>query len=267
MKTTIYHFLLMALPFSAIAQNNGVNFIPDAKEADVQKRRIFCPAGLFTTERSNIYGISTGYGSHRLPDSDGNFVRSNGIRIEPLSEALFYLVPFMAPDGIDYPKPNEIDDFKKLQPNETVNGVNLSSGTIGFININGISISGVAQSINKSNGISLAAVSNSSFQNNGIQIAMGDCAAVYSNGILISYLGSYTLEGNGLMAGCFNEYVKFNGLQIGFLNDIENKSETFTGLQIGVYNSTKKLRGVQLGLMNVNEKRTLPLINWNFKKA
>ena len=39
------------------------------------------------------------------------------------------------------------------------------------------------------------------------------------------------------------------------------------GLQIGVVNKSKNLRGIQIGIWNVNQKRRLPLINWNFKRS
>jgi len=34
------------------------------------------------------------------------------------------------------------------------------------------------------------------------------------------------------------------------------------GVQIGLFNQTKKMKGVQIGLWNINEKRSLPFINW-----
>jgi hypothetical protein len=35
------------------------------------------------------------------------------------------------------------------------------------------------------------------------------------------------------------------------------------GLQIGIFNASKHTKGVQLGIWNKNEKRKLPIINWN----
>jgi hypothetical protein len=43
-------------------------------------------------------------------------------------------------------------------------------------------------------------------------------------------------------------------------------SRKTSGIQIGIYNKTLKLRGFQFGLWNVNERRSFPLINWNFKE-
>jgi hypothetical protein len=40
-----------------------------------------------------------------------------------------------------------------------------------------------------------------------------------------------------------------------------------SGLQIGIVNKSKNLRGIQIGIWNVNQKRKLPLLNWNFKQT
>jgi hypothetical protein len=37
------------------------------------------------------------------------------------------------------------------------------------------------------------------------------------------------------------------------------------GLQIGAFNKCDDFKGIQIGWWNENEKRKLPLINWNFK--
>lgn len=50
-----------------------------------------------------------------------------------------------------------------------------------------------------------------------------------------------------------------------FFNNVEKVSEKFVGVQIGAVNQAKKLKGIQFGLWNVNEKRSLPIFNWNFK--
>jgi hypothetical protein len=65
------------------------------------------------------------------------------------------------------------------------------------------------------------------------------------------------------IAGIINESYKMNGLQIGG----QNYSYYTKGLQIGVYNNSEHLRGFQFGLWNVNEKRSLPIVNWYFGKG
>ena len=51
------------------------------------------------------------------------------------------------------------------------------------------------------------------------------------------------------------------GIAIGLVNH----AAVVKGIQIGLINKTKKLRGFQFGLWNKNEKRSLPILNWNFK--
>lgn len=96
------------------------------------------------------------------------------------------------------------------------------------------------------------------------------------NGILISPLGTFTdlVDGislsawmsmgkkiNGLSFNLiWNLYEQVNGVSIG----IVNQTVVINGVQIGLVNKTKKIRGFQFGLWNINEKRSLPIINWNF---
>lgn len=97
------------------------------------------------------------------------------------------------------------------------------------------------------------------------------------NGLLLSVLGTMTMRVNGISFSGFyssgyrvngislnllgNLYSKINGLVIGVIN---HTIET-NGLQLGFINKTVNLKGFQIGLWNKNERRSLPLINWNFK--
>ncbi|MBO9684861.1 MAG: hypothetical protein J7502_19685 [Flavisolibacter sp.] len=65
------------------------------------------------------------------------------------------------------------------------------------------------------------------------------------NGVSFSAI-SFAEVHNGIQLGIFNQTYKMNGFQIGFMNN------------------SKKTRGIQIGLWNRNEKRSLPIINWNF---
>ena len=60
------------------------------------------------------------------------------------------------------------------------------------------------------------------------------------------------------------DYQYLNGVMV---SGIFNKTKKGNGLQIGLVNMAKEMRGVQIGLWNVNQKRKLPLINWNFKRT
>lgn len=99
------------------------------------------------------------------------------------------------------------------------------------------------------------------------------------NGISLSLLGSVGSEQiNGINIGGINTVVdKICGVSITGLNSfayiskgfsfalIRNRSTLTKGFQIGLFNKTTDLRGIQIGLWNKNGKRSLPLINWQFK--
>ena len=100
---------------------------------------------------------------------------------------------------------------------------------------------------------------------NGLAISPGGVAGydLYLNGVNLSGLNTLTGKMNGVsLCLMFNISGVVNGVSIG---GIGNNSIQTKGLQIGVFNKTKRLRGFQMGLWNVNNKRSLPLINWNFK--
>ena len=231
-----------------------------------EKRKLKFPVGLFTNENTTIYGLSVGIGSDLNKGTRENITRSNGIRVEPISDALLIFTLLFGPDEIQFPDEEAyFDAFQRSYPNEIINGLNLSVGTNAFINVNGISVSAITQSMKQSNGISIGGLGSSSFKSNGIQIAYAGTSATFSNGIIVSALNTSVHTGIGLQIGGFNQYKRFSGLQIGVFNDVELESDKFSGLQIGVFNNTMKLKGIQLGLWNVNEKRSLPIVNWNFK--
>jgi hypothetical protein len=48
---------------------------------------------------------------------------------------------------------------------------------------------------------------------------------------------------------------------------ISNRATLAKGCQIGLFNKANDLIGIQLGLWNVNGKRSLPIINWQFRPA
>lgn len=99
---------------------------------------------------------------------------------------------------------------------------------------------------------------------NGLSLSAGGIGGhdININGLNLSGLNTLTGKMNGLsICILFNFSDIVNGVSIGGLmnNTIQTK-----GLQIGLYNRTTRLRGFQIGLWNKNEKRSLPIINWNF---
>lgn len=232
----------------------------------ISSRKVRFPIGIFTEENASIYGFAVGIGSDVEPGTKESHNKSNGIRFEPISDALLIVTLFFGPDEIIFPeKESEFANFGKEFPNEVVNGLNISAGTHSFLDVNGITLSAISQSVKQTNGISVGGLGSSSFKNNGIQIAGAGTSTLFSNGIIASALSTKVHTGKGLQVGGFNQYINFSGLQVGIFNDVESEGENFKGVQVGVFNNTKKLKGIQLGLWNINEKRSLPLVNWNFK--
>ena len=99
---------------------------------------------------------------------------------------------------------------------------------------------------------------------------------VIHNGFLISPFGTFTDQINGIsISGFMSLGVRMNGLSInalwnayieqnGIVIGLVNYTIYSRGIQIGLINKTVKLKGIQIGLWNKNDKRSLPLINWDF---
>lgn len=238
-----------------------------ARSQDVQKRKTRFPVGLYTTENSNIYGLSVGIGSDIREAKDSvSIVRSNGLRIEPISQSLLFFTLIFPIDMVNYPsEETDYAAFDKKIPNEIINGINLSCGTNAFANVNGITLSAITQSLKNTNGIAIAGLGTCANRSNGIQISFFNTSALYSNGVMVGGFQTNVYKGRGVnLAFWYNEYKYYDGLMISVCNGVMTKPEAFSGLQIGIVNRTKKLRGIQIGLWNVNEKRSLPFINWDF---
>jgi len=232
-----------------------------------QGRKTRFPVGLYTTGNSDIYGISVGIGSDTYTGSDTVSVHSNGLRIEPLSQSLLFFTLIFPVDTVHFPTDeSEHAAFAKKIPNEVINGINLSCGTNAFANVNGITVSAVTQSLKNTNGISIGGMANYTFKNNGVLLSLFNTGALYSNGLMVGGYQTEVHKGSGVhIAFWFNEYKYFDGLMLAVCNGLLSKPEQFRGLQIGIFNRTQKLRGIQIGLWNINEKRSLPFVNWSFR--
>ena len=190
------------------------------------------PIWTFHDKDVNIHGISVGLISTFISERNTN---TNGIRLELIGLGI------LAPMIPDYPK------FENNR-SEKVNGLSLSVlGTFCDCLTNGVS-AGVGQITYQVNGISLIFFVNLTHKHNGIMIAGGN----------------YSDTMNGLQLGLMNSSSKVKGVQVGLGI---NETEKMEGLQIGLVNKSINFRGIQIGIWNVNQKRELPLINWNFKRT
>lgn len=195
--------------------------------AQAQKRTNRFPAGTFHERNVNITGISVGLYSGLDDDSTRN-VTTNGIRMEAIG--LGILSPLIPSS----PVVETEDQFRATMAepySEKINGFNLSpAGTVCDCLVNGISAGFIGQINRKVTGVSVSLVLNLAQAHNGVQMAM------------------------------VNQSYAMNGIQIG----ISNSGGRTRGLQIGLFNHSTNFKGVQIGLWNTNQKRKLPLLNWNF---
>ena len=98
---------------------------------------------------------------------------------------------------------------------------------------------------------------------NGICLSgSGNMGEYNINGIALGFIGQANTKLNGISAGLMMNFaLAHNGIQ---LSVHRNECYAMNGIQIGIVNISKRTRGIQLGLWNKNEKRKLPIINWNF---
>jgi len=162
--------------------------------------------------------------------------REHEVKINGLNLELNPLTPLI----ILFLDPEKVPNDKALQK---YNGLHLSTaGFMGQVAHNGVAISAY----------------HVTYETNGLSITCLYNVSKTLNGLHISGIANSTEKGAGILISAANYGETFTGLQLG----IYNHSENFTGIQIGLFNRTKKLSGLQLGLWNINEKRSLPIINW-----
>ena len=99
---------------------------------------------------------------------------------------------------------------------------------------------------------------------NGLQIGLLNLNPTIINGLDMNLTGSFGSLTNGVtISGILNKHYIVNGVTIALIGNHDTKCN---GVQIGLINTCKELKGIQLGLWNKNQKRSLPIINWCFKK-
>jgi hypothetical protein len=252
-------------------------------QTSAQKNKIFIPANTYQRDSVTIYGIAAGLWTVN-DNNRNNYI--HGIRLELIGIGLgIPLIPRS-------PLPENQTEFlaKKADAiSERVNGFNLSgtgavcncvtngvvAGLIGQIHtkVNGIMASGMLNFVTQQNGIMLGNV-NAAYKINGAQIGLA-CHANTANGLQVSIMGNGGTKIRGVQIGITNfayltpentadfktSMPNVIGMQLGGYNN----ADRITGVQIGIFNKTKHIKGIQIGLWNVNQKRKLPILNWNFK--
>lgn len=159
--------------------------------------------------------------------ADNRNVKTNGLRLEVPGIGI---VSFM---GNGFPNATESFELTNYQFSEVINGLNISTGSWCDCNYNGLTFAAVGQYGKLGNGLSIAGGWNIIDKQNGLQIAIIANSSYYMKGVQIT---------------------AFNYINTG------------SGIQIGLLNRTKYFKGIQIGIWNINQKRKLPIINWNFDK-
>lgn len=193
----------------------------------IEKRKNYFPIWTFHKDSINIHGISVGLWTFNTGPKHTN---TNGIKIELIGVGI--LIPLIPKSPI-VTSDSAFIKLKQEHLSERINGLNLSTS------------GSACQCL--TNGLTAGFMGQIHFQVNGISTSL---------------FMNFTQKHNGVMTALFNDAYYMNGLQIGFSN---NGYKT-KGLQIGLFNKSKNLKGLQVGLWNVNQKRKLPLINWNFRR-
>lgn len=178
-----------------------------------------------------VNGFAFGLG-HLWNNVQEKRITVNGLNVE-LNPALPFALLFMDPSRAG----NE-DQYV------TINGLHLSTfGIMSNGRINGVGISGFNVGLESVNGLTVNALYNFSAKMNGVHISGLANSATHTSGMQLAFYNkSFVIY--GLQAGLFNEAV------------------AVYGLQIGVFNKAAKVRGLQVGFWNINEKRSMPFINW-----
>ena len=181
--------------------------------------------GFLPTKNTAIFGLSLG-----LFSLDNPKVVTIGSRVEILGAGILVPLSPGLPEYSDSGFVKKID--KRIKKGERVYGLDFA--------LSGSAISGEVI------GLSIGAIGGSKTRMKGLMI--------HGLGNIVEDLYG------GQFAIWFNMTSRLRGVQIGMWN----MSQKSIGLQIGLVNKTEDLSGFQIGLWNKNNKRSLPLINWDF---
>lgn len=175
----------------------------------------------------------------------------------------FYPSKITKTNGVAFNYFIPIGDPNKKRP--TTNGIEIDINPLTIIMA---PIAGMANIIHFSSYIVMENnIDKKMFENlkkvNGIHASLIKLNPMIVNGIDLNVSGTYKSKINGIsLSGLTNKQSVINGMTISVLG---NDNIICNGLQIGLFNSSKTLKGIQLGVWNTNQKRSFPLINWNFK--
>ena len=232
LRSRLIVFLSLVVSNFLGAQTDST-YVSKVDSLDTTCRDCIAPVWYFSSHHETVNGIAIGLGDlHK--DSCNSTV--NGLKVELLG--LGVGVGFLNSNTFSEDSAlhaSLIDNPVRMTKNE-VNGFNISLfGTIDDLCVNGVSLGGLAQYIDFVDGAQITGGnSRISGKISGVQLS-----GVYNNAIIC------------------------HGIQLSLLG---NKAFDLKGIQIGLFNKSEITYGIQFGLWNVNEKRSLPFINWDLEE-
>jgi hypothetical protein len=98
----------------------------------------------------------------------------------------------------------------------------------------------------------------------GLNLTIADWGFSEIYGLDLNIGSSEIISVKGVsISGLYNVNTSIKGLAI---SGVCNLNKNCNGLEIALINNSIKLHGFQIGLWNKNQKRSLPIVNWCFKK-
>jgi len=234
MKTTLLPIVLL-FAFFATASGQGTAPV---------KNRIFSFTPL-PYSADNINGVAFGLGHFSFTNKIKKH-KVNGLNLE-INPVTPLLLIFQDPDKADN------DSITLVH-----NGLQLSVGGFnGGVAHKGVGISVYSVGIS-SKGLTVTGVYNLTKQLNGVHITGLANSATTARGLLVA-ASNNAEDFKGIKIGLLNKSTTSAGIDIGLVNTTGMR---MAGVQIGLVNIGHIHKGLQIGLWNINNKRSLPFINW-----
>lgn len=191
-----------------------------------QERKTYSPVWTYHQSNIQVRGLSVGW----FPLKNTLNTTTTGLRLEVPGSGWIFFLAGVNPLGAVYDSTRFTQE--EIHMPEKINGLSLSATGSTHTSVNGVCIGGIGHMGWRINGFSAAPWLSYMHTSHGFQLS-------------------------GLHASSH----RMKGLQLA----IYTTAEMLRGVQIGVVTKSRNTRGLQFGLWNVNEKRRLPVFNWNFK--
>lgn len=247
MKTSI----LVVLSF-VFGCSYGQNSVLIEKDSVILHSQIFSLSPI-SKKVNEVNGLVLGIGhveNKRVTDQT-----INGVNVEanpaPIAGAfLAFMSLVYLPEIIKSNR--KLDSIKNTEDYYRIKNMNYAP----YLKLNGLNISsGCFFTATSMNGLNISA--GNKFNNfNGLSVTVLGTIADHQNGLSVGiYNANNDLTGSTI--GIYNQSYQLSGLHLG----IFNQTRINRGLQIGVLNKSNS-KGFQLGLWNINNKRSMPFLNW-----